>query len=132
MKQHVTIVGALYIGLGVLGLLTALIVFMGTGGAGLIVLAAEGGGEAVPILWTIACGVSSFLALLALPGIIGGIGVLKYKRWARYLVLILGVLNLFNVPVGTIIGVYTLWVLLQDETAELFDSDSLALTVPEF
>jgi len=28
--------------------------------------------------------------------------------------------DLFNIPVGTALGIYTLWVLLQDETAKLF------------
>jgi hypothetical protein len=34
--------------------------------------------------------------------------------------MVLGVLQLFNIPVGTAIGAYSLWVLLQDETEQLF------------
>lgn len=131
MKQHVTVVGAFYIGLGVLGILFPLLVVAGTVGSGLIVLSTDGDVEPLTILSIIGCSVGAFLVLLSLPGIIGGIGLLKLKQWARYLVLILGVLNLFNVPIGTMIGVYTLWVLMQDETEQLFTTQTLALAVPE-
>lgn len=52
--------------------------------------------------------------------IIGGIGVLKHANWARYLTLVLSVLDLFNFPLGTALGIYCLWVLAQDRTARLF------------
>ena len=35
-------------------------------------------------------------------------------------------LNLVNVPVGTAIGAYTIWVLVQDETDDLFDGPSFS------
>jgi len=76
------------------------------------------------ILTTVGCMIPGLLAALAIPGIIGGIGVLKLKLWARYLVLVLSVLALFSIPIGTAIGVYSIWVLIQDETAELFASGS--------
>lgn len=61
-----------------------------------------------------------FLALGSLIGIIGGIGVLRMVKWARFLILILGALNLLSFPFGTALGVYTLWVLTKRETARLF------------
>jgi hypothetical protein len=50
--------------------------------------------------------------------------LLKYKSWARYLVLVLAILDLLNIPIGTAIGVYSIWVLAQDETAKMFASGS--------
>ncbi len=47
-------------------------------------------------------------------------GILKYKPWSRYLVMGLATLGLVNIPIGTIVGIYTLWVLVQDEAAKLF------------
>jgi hypothetical protein len=35
-------------------------------------------------------------------------------------VLILAVLDVFMVPIGTALGIYSIWVLMQDETAEMF------------
>ncbi len=52
-------------------------------------------------------------------GFIAGIGLLHRASWARILAIILGVLALLDFPLGTALGVYTLWVLLsQDSEAE--------------
>ncbi len=61
-----------------------------------------------------------FLLILSLPEIIAGIGLLRHAAWARILALVLGVLHLFNIPFGTIAGIYTLWVLMDDRAAALF------------
>ena len=122
MQSHVTAVAVLQIGLSVLGLIIALIVLVGTFLPGLIVLGVDGDTEPISILVPIGCTVASFIIIFSLPGLIGGIGLLRYQPWARILVLILAVLGLFNIPIGTIVGIYTLWVLLNDETAELFSA----------
>ena len=64
--------------------------------------------------------------LLAVPSIAGGVGLLKGKFWARILVLILGIFNLIDFPIGTLIGIYTIWVLLNQETALLFEGEDKA------
>jgi len=134
MAQHVTVVGVLRIGFGALGilgaiilLLIAVIVFASTVGPGVI----SGDEEALRILTAIGsgvglllCGIALFVALLSVPGIIGGIGLLRLRPWARYLVLILAVLDLFNIPIGTAVGAYSIWVLVHDETAQLFAAAS--------
>jgi hypothetical protein len=60
------------------------------------------------------------MLVLSVPGIIGGIWLLKRRPWARILVLIVGALGLIDFPLGTALGVYTLWALVHDETVELF------------
>ena len=65
-----------------------------------------------------------FFLLLSIPELIGGIGLLKRRGWARILVLIIGILDLINIPIGTAIGIYTIWVLLNEKTAQLFTSTS--------
>ena len=60
------------------------------------------------------------VVVLSLPGIIAGIGLLKLQPWARILAIVISALNLLNVPIGTALGVYGLWVLLQAETERLF------------
>jgi hypothetical protein len=116
LQNHVTIVAILHIGLGALGLLVAAIVFVTLFGAG--VLSADQ--QAFGIMAFIAIAVGGFLGILSIPGVIGGIGLLKYQSWARYLVLVLAVFHLFNVPIGTAVGVYTMWVLAQDQAVGLF------------
>lgn len=120
MKTHVTAVAVFQIGLSILGLLIAFIVLAGTFLPGLIVLGIDGDPEPISILVPIGCTVASFIIIFSLPGLVGGIGLMNYRPWARILVLILAVLGLFNFPFGTFVGIYTLWVLLNEETAELF------------
>jgi hypothetical protein len=120
VKDHVTAVGVLHIGLGVLGILVSCIVLAGTIGPGLIALTVEGDALPLSILAIVGGVVSAFVLVLSVPGIVGGIGLLRYKTWARYLVMILAALGLVNIPVGTIVGAYTIWVLVQDKTAQLF------------
>ena len=116
MERHLTLVAALHIGFGVLGFFVALIVFTAVVGGGVI----SGDPEAMTITAIVGTTISSLVILISIPSVIGGIGLLKYKPWARILTLIIGCLDLLEIPFGTAIGIYTIWVLLKDETAQLF------------
>jgi hypothetical protein len=116
MEQHVKILGILNIVLNAFLLLAALIVFVVLVGGSLI----SGEREAMIAMFGIGTLVACFLMVLAAPGMIGGYFLLQYKNWARILVIILGVLNILNFPLGTALGAYTLWVLLNKETEVLF------------
>jgi hypothetical protein len=118
MGKHIILLGWLYIVLSALGLLIALIVFTAVVGGGLI----SGDREAIAITSIVGSVVSGFLVLLSVPGIIAGIGLLKFRPWARMLALVLGILNLFNFPLGTALGVYTIWALLNDESTVVFEA----------
>jgi len=48
----------------------------------------------------------------AVAGIIAGWGLLQRESWARVLALVLGVIALIHPPLGTALGIYTLWVLI--------------------
>jgi hypothetical protein len=120
MKQHINVVAALQIGFGVLKALIAAVVFIIMLTAGLI----SGDADALAIVTIVGLIVAGFLVLTALPGIVGGIGLLKGKNWARVLVIFLAVLDLIDFPIGTTIGAYSLWVLLNNETSELFAGGS--------
>ena len=115
MQNHLTVVATLKIGLGALRLLIAAIAFVAVVGGGLI-----SGDPDARAITTI---VGSVIALALIPGavarIIGGIALLMRKPWARVLVLILAVLDLLAIPMGTLVGIYTIWVLLQDEAQQL-------------
>ena len=115
-KQHLTVVAALNIGLGVLGVVLAMIAFVVLAGIGLL----SGDADALPILTIIAVIAVGFLLITSVPDIIGGIGLVKWQSWARIMVLILSVLKLINFPLGTIVGIYSIWVLMQDEAVQLF------------
>ena len=51
-------------------------------------------------------------------GIVTGWGLLQRQSWARMLAIVFGVLSLFDVPFGTALGIYSLWVLLPAKAEE--------------
>jgi hypothetical protein len=53
-------------------------------------------------------------------GFIAGWGLLSREPWARMLAIILGAVSLVDVPFGTALGIYTLWVLLPARSEEEF------------
>jgi hypothetical protein len=120
MQKHITIVGALRIGYACVGFILACLVLMLTIGPGILAQCLDGSEEALVILTVIGLPIALFVIMLSLIDIIGGIGVLKHKNWARYLIMIRSVLGLFNFPIGTALGIYCIWVLAHDETARLF------------
>jgi hypothetical protein len=75
---------------------------------------------AVPILGGIGGLVFIVFLVLSLPSLVVGIGLLQFKPWGRILGIVLSALHLFNVPFGTVLGIYGLWVLLSTETERLF------------
>jgi hypothetical protein len=60
--------------------------------------------------------------LIGILAVLGAVGLLKLKRWARIVVLVMGFIQLINLPVGTILAIYTMWVLLDKDTRSLFAS----------
>jgi hypothetical protein len=52
----------------------------------------------------------------AAAGFIAGWGLLQRESWARVVALVVGFLALLNVPLGTALGIYTLWVLLPSQS----------------
>ncbi len=116
MDTHVKVVGWLWIVNGALSILMAII--------GLAIINWPGVVDDAGASILASSGVLCFF----LPGIIAyilaGYGLLKYKSWARILAIILALLNLILFPIGTLIGIYTLWAMFNDETEALFEAGS--------
>ena len=118
MKTHIEVLGWLYIVFGAMGLLGGLGLFVFFSGLALLPDEPSGAFALVLIGWVI----GGLLVITSVPDIIGGIGLLKRKNWARILVIILGCIQLIGFPIGTALGIYTLWVLLKEETTKHFVS----------
>ena len=118
MDRHVTILGALYIAYSAMGLLAAMIVFISVAGGGLL----SGDMDAIAITATVGALIGGFLTLVSLPGLIGGIGLINRKPWSRVLTLVISFLNLLAIPFGTAVGIYGIWVLTKQESAQLMQS----------
>jgi hypothetical protein len=118
METHVKVAGWLWAILGALSLLGALCAVVSIAGGGLI----SGEQDAILATGITAAGVGGFLILSGAVNLIAGIGLLKFKSWARVLASILAILNLLAFPIGTALGIYTLWAMLSKETEPLFRS----------
>src|ERR1700691_488403 len=55
-------------------------------------------------------------------GFVAGWGLLQREDWARTVVLVVGFLALLNLPIGTALGIYTLWVWLPQQSDEEYRS----------
>ena len=116
MERHINVVAALQIGLAILGLFIAGLIFTFFHLLGDFV----DDNEANLVLGIIANVIMVVSIIFSVPGILAGIGLFKRKEWARILTLILSVLNLMSFPLGTAVGVYSIWALVSPEVVEEF------------
>jgi hypothetical protein len=124
MRPHLTILAVLHLLLSLFGLFTAAIILVSTVAAGAVI-----GMQSMPdvpgwtgaLVGTIGTIVAVVFGILALPGLALAYGLQKRRPWARPLGLVLGAINLLHFPFGTIVGGYTLWAMLQQETKELLN-----------
>ncbi len=65
--------------------------------------------------------VGIFIVAKAAVGFLTGWGLIQREPWARTLALILGFLALIQIPFGTALGVYTLWVLLPADSEQDYE-----------
>ncbi|HXR97964.1 MAG TPA: zinc-ribbon domain-containing protein [Terriglobales bacterium] len=65
-----------------------------------------------PLLGGIGWGIIVFAVVSA----IVGVGLLQAQSWGRMLAIVMGVINLISIPLGTALGIYTLWVLMPDQS----------------
>jgi hypothetical protein len=135
MEGHVRVVGILYIIGGALGILIAFgcLVVFGLGALGVAGAAMNEDPDAivaVPIIGALGTALVAVIVICSIPGIVAGMGLLKYRPWARVLTIILAALNILNVPIGTALGIYSFWVLLNKDTEQLFAGAATATQPP--
>ncbi len=123
MEQHVRIIGILDIAFGILGVIGGVIMMIAfiVGGAGLSTSGEQGAGGAGAAL--AGTGLIVGLIVIALSGfeIYVGSKLQQYRPWARIVQIIFGVLSLPGFPIGTALGIYYLWAMLNKDTASLFE-----------
>ena len=118
MKKHVTFVAALHIGFSIIGIFGAFALFFILRFAGSFVEDVE---VANTVLHFVGIVLPISIFSVSIIGLIGGIGLMGYRKWARILVLIVSAVNCLNIPLGTLVGVYSIWALMQDDSIKLFN-----------
>lgn len=120
MRKTVTVLGTIHIAWGVLGLLVATVLYIILIAAGVI----SGDYEAERITSLVASSIFFPMMVLSIPAIIGGIGMLRYRPWARMLILVLSFFHLLLVPFGTVLGIVTIKYLLEKDIIRLFEQSA--------
>jgi len=75
-------------------------------------------------MWPFSMGMAwlgSFLAVFGLIHLILAWGLYERKQWARPLGLVIGFLALIRFPLGTALGIYTIWVLLPEMSRQEYE-----------
>jgi hypothetical protein len=116
MELHVTILGWLHLIGSLISLAIAIFLYVLLTGIGV----ASGDSTAMMVLSVVGTSLGILLTILGIPGLAAGYGLLARRSWGRILAVVVGFFNLVNFPLGTAIGLYTLWVLLQDAAADYF------------
>ena len=125
MTRHIDLLAVFYQMWGALALVAGAAVLVLAAGALAIVTSAERAalGPDVAASVTVVFFFLFAVGALAWGGIHlwTGFSLRAHKAWARLVGLALALLNLFFLPVGTALAVYTFWVLLSNETRKLFE-----------
>ena len=121
LQLHVSVLGWLFIVGHALLLAVGAFAFLLLVGIGI----ASADRTAFSVLSATGTAVGFLFMAIALPGLAAGIGLLARKAWGRILAIVMGVLGLVNFPVGTIIGAYALWVLLQNSASAYFGAGQM-------
>jgi len=125
MLRHIDLLARLHKIWGALALVAGVsILILGLGALGLI-LSAEPGAESSGVAAAFTTTMFFLFAAGALAWggvhIYDGVGLRRRRPWARPVALVLAVLNVFFLPFGTALAVYAFWVLLSNETRQVFD-----------
>ncbi len=128
VQRNLQVLSILWMVCGSLELLGAVAIFVVANIVFAAVVRMHGGniGGAEPFVHTILTVVGSVLFVKAILDLAAGWGLLQRETWARPLAIVMGFIGLFHIPLGTALGVYTIWTLLPNESSEEYDRLSLA------
>ncbi len=119
VERHRTILAVLWLVLGLRGVI---------GGWVLLVVAQarpwlyRGGGDVPPFVAPLLGAIA--LALLVFSGlrVVAAVGLFAVQSWARVLLIVLAIVSLIEIPIGTALGIYTLWVMMPRESEAEFEA----------
>jgi len=122
VKEHVRLLGLFWLAFSAFNTISSVVLYVlaNTLFASYRHLGAPEAGTAFlrPLLSVVAILLFAKAAL----GFIAGWGLLQHEPWARIITLVLAFVSLFtNIPFGTALGIYTMWVLLPSQSEDEYD-----------
>ena len=119
VQEHIQLVSILWLAISAFNLIGAIVLYILAN----TLLAPGGSANAPPFLRPLLSVVACLLAGKAALGFVGGWGLSQREPWARMVILVLAFITLFtNIPFGTALGIYTMWVLLPAGSEREYES----------
>jgi hypothetical protein len=118
VQQHIHLVGIFWFAISAFNSIIGVVLYILAN----TLLAPGGGAGAPPFLRPLLSAVAVIVLCGSALGFFAGWGLMQREPWARVLALVLAFLVLFiNIPVGTAVGAYTMWVLMPSESEEEYE-----------
>lgn len=117
MEKHIHFITVLYFIIGILGIISGMVIlnsFSRSSESQTISLVGIFYSKNITSLHGI------LLLFYAVPALVAAFGVKKRKKWGRILSMVWAVVNIPSFLIGTIVGIYSLWVFLKDDTKKMF------------
>ncbi len=121
VREHVRLVGILWMAYSALHVMTGLIVIVVAqvifGSVHGVIHIPNGPPPEVTVwLRPLISFIGWMILAKAAAGFLAGWGLLQRQDWARTVALVVAFIALLSVPIGTALGIYTLWVLLPNQS----------------
>jgi len=123
VQEHVRMLGILWLALSALNAVAGLVLCVLANTLFLHLHEMEGVPPDVPagFLHSLFSAIGGLILIKAACGFFAGWGLLRREPWARMLTIVLSFLALFNIPFGTALGIYSLWVLLPADSEREYE-----------
>ena len=119
MAIHLRALAIALIAMGIGGGLFSLIWMIANGGPSGLVNAFD---DLSSVIGPMVVGIVFLNIFLAVPMTMTGMGLLRAQGWARTMGMVVCALAIINIPLGSILGGYGLWVLTSLEVEPLFEN----------
>jgi predicted nucleic acid-binding Zn ribbon protein len=118
VREHVKLVGILWMAYSALHLLGGVVVLLVAKFVVIRLGNIPNGPPPEVMAWlpALVSTVGWLILVNAALGFAVGWGLYQHEDWARMFALVLGFIVILNVPIGTALGIYTLWVLLPSQS----------------
>jgi hypothetical protein len=111
VEQNVKLLGILWIAYAILEAIGGCVLMIVSN----TIFGRYSNGEHPAFIHPLLSGIALFLLVKAGLSVGAGLGLLERQTWARPLALVMAIVTLLNLPFGTALGVYTLWVLMSPQ-----------------
>jgi hypothetical protein len=121
VSDHVKLLSVLWLVYGSLNLLAVIFVWMIGSAVIAAISQAQPGAQIPSFIHPLLTVIALFVMAKGALCLAGGVGLLQRASWGRVTALIAGFISLLNIPFGTALGVYTIWVLLSADADKQYE-----------